>query len=235
MSQTIESWKANAKEWIHIVHTNSIPSRAITNPAIMATVLQSCHGKSVLDLGCGEGWLCRALQKEGLRTFGIDGTWDLIEAAKKQGLSDSFECLSFEEIIAWSKKKITYPLLDQLANQPFDGLIFNFCLYGDVDSEALLRAVQPLVRQDGKVYIQTLHPLAMLAMGLRYESQWMADAWKGLPGNFTNGHPWYARTLQDWMLLFRNSGFQLQQLLEPQGKELNQPSSIIFVLSSLPK
>ncbi|MGY6521140.1 MAG: class I SAM-dependent methyltransferase [Mongoliitalea sp.] len=230
MSQTIETWKTNVGEWVHVIQTNSIPSRAITNPAIVEAVVQNCQG-SILDLGCGEGWLCRALQKVGFQTFGIDGTEGLIEEAKKQGSSDGFDCLSFEQIIAWSQKKGTFPLLDQLAKQPFSGLVFNFCLYGDVDTEALLKAVKPLLKQDGKVYIQTLHPLALISMGLRYESQWIADAWKGLPGNFTNGHPWYARTLQDWILLFSQAGFQMEQLLEPQGTELTIPSSIIFILS----
>lgn len=229
MSQTLNSWKENFKAWVEIIQSNSIPSRTITNPAIIRSVLANSQG-AVLDLGCGEGWLCRALEQAGFEAFGIDGTLGLIEVAKQLGNESRFACLSFEEIIAWSEKRFSSQILDQFTLKQFDALIFNFCLYGDVNTKALLLAVKSLLKKDGKLFIQTIHPMAMFSSGLYYKSQWMEDAWKGLPGNFKNGHRWYFRTLQDWSILFKQTGYLLQEMIEPQEEESPQPSSIIFVL-----
>jgi len=53
----IQSWKINAKKWIKTIENSEIESRQlITNTTILNNVLQR-KPKSVLDIGCGEGWL----------------------------------------------------------------------------------------------------------------------------------------------------------------------------------
>ena len=36
---------------------------------------------TVLDIGCGEGWLCRALADKGMKVWGVDAIPELITAA----------------------------------------------------------------------------------------------------------------------------------------------------------
>ena len=61
----IQSWQVNAGSWINLIESNGIESRKlITNKAIIDTVL-AAKPVSVLDLGCGEGWLSQKLSDKG--------------------------------------------------------------------------------------------------------------------------------------------------------------------------
>ena len=63
----VDSWHKNASPWTDAVRGNQIESRAlITNRAIIEAVL-SRSPRTVLDIGCGEGWLVRALGEHGVR------------------------------------------------------------------------------------------------------------------------------------------------------------------------
>ena len=64
----IDSWKSNALPWVIAVRTNEIESRLlVTNKAIIDAVLAQAP-KTVLDVGCGEGWLIRELKKAGIKS-----------------------------------------------------------------------------------------------------------------------------------------------------------------------
>jgi len=67
------------------VRGNQIESRAlVTNQAIVDAVL-SRSPSTVLDIGCGEGWLVRALSSHGIDAVGVDVVPELIEHAKQAG------------------------------------------------------------------------------------------------------------------------------------------------------
>ena len=93
----INSWQANAANWIDIIDSNGIESRRlITNKAIVEAV---CEVKplSVLDIGCGEGWLSKELYNNGIAMTGVDVIPDLIEKAKEKNIG-KFIIASCEDI-----------------------------------------------------------------------------------------------------------------------------------------
>lgn len=47
-------------------------------------VVESCKAKSILDLGCGNGWLTQILSKKGYNAFGVDNSTSGIELANKR-------------------------------------------------------------------------------------------------------------------------------------------------------
>ena len=72
------SWVANANAWCDAVRNDRIASRRlVTNAAVVDAVL-SQRPRSVLDLGCGEGWLARALAENGVVVTGIDSSQELV-------------------------------------------------------------------------------------------------------------------------------------------------------------
>lgn len=221
MSDEIKkSWHKNAEEWVKIIQNNAIPSRKYTNTAILDT-LKSLDGDSLADIGCGEGWLSREMHTLGWKTTGVDAIPGLIEQAKKQG-NQSFEVFTFEDIIDGKA----------IPNAPFDVAVFNFCLYLKDGTQELLSNTLKQLKANGTIVIQTLHPYFLIENGLPYQSQWLSDSWKGLPGNFTDGHSWYARTMEDWievLNMVEQSKFSFKEILNNEHK----PISLIIEISKI--
>ena len=97
--QLRRSWIANASAWSVAVREHRIESRrTVTDAAIVAAVLAQ-NPRRVLDVGCGEGWLARALSAHGIDVTGIDASAPLIEAARALGGGEFLE-VSYEALIA---------------------------------------------------------------------------------------------------------------------------------------
>lgn len=218
--QVRKSWKLNADEWIGAIENHTIGSRTVTNPAIVELIIEKRPFK-ILDAGCGEGWLSRSLHKQGIETIGIDGTEELIAAASSKG-NVPFYTMSVEQIIAG----------EDIPQAPFEAVVFNFCLYLDNEVELLLKAVANHLIGRKLIFIQTLHPMSVIADGLCYENQWIEDSWKGLVGAFTSPHRWYFRTLEGWYHTFEKSGLKLLCISEPLLIDKSKPASIIFTAAS---
>ncbi|WP_086477330.1 class I SAM-dependent methyltransferase [Arenibacter amylolyticus] len=213
----ITSWNKNAREWINLMDNSEIESRKFTNRAILE-LLNNLSVSKILDVGCGEGWLTRSLIQNGKKAIGLDATNELLVNARKKGPGTYYQ-LTYKEIIDGKS----------IPETPYDAAVFNFCLYQKEGLSTLLQQVKNSLSNNGQIVIQTLHPFFLKENDLEYKSQWIPDSWKGLPGNFTQGHSWYARTLQDWMHVFKQSKLQLESIHEVINND-NNPVSIIFVI-----
>nr|WP_321411843.1 methyltransferase domain-containing protein [uncultured Allomuricauda sp.] len=213
MSNVIKaSWNKNAKEWIKTIQNNAIPSRKFTNPAIIKAI-KELQGNTIVDIGCGEGWLTREMNNLGWSATGLDATKALILAAQEQS-NQNFEVFTFEEIIAGK----------HMPNGPFDAAVFNFCLYGKDDLTPLITKTLGQLTTEGTILIQTLHPFFLVQNGLAYKGQWVADSWKGLPGNFMDGHSWYARTMEEWveeLNKIQQAKFQIKEVLNNEDRPIS--------------
>ncbi|SDR99531.1 class I SAM-dependent methyltransferase [Christiangramia echinicola] len=216
----IKSWEANASEWIRIIEEKGIASRKITNQAIVDEV-NSCDSANILDLGCGEGWLTRALSTDENSVTGVDAIENLLKKARTKG-EQSFYQLTYENIIEGKK----------IPNAPFDSIVLNFCLYQDKQVEKLLKSVSMFLNENGQILIQSIHPYFLIQNDFKYKSSWIENSWKGLPGNFVHPHAWFARTYEDWIKTFSSSGLYLFKMKEPINEE-GLPASVIFTLKRL--
>lgn len=221
MSDEIRSsWNKNAEEWVKIIQNDGIPSRKFTNPAILEEI-KELKGSTIADIGCGEGWLTREMEKLGWKATGLDATMDLIKEARKRS-DQTFQVFTFEDIIKGEKMR----------NAPFDVAIFNFCLYVKNGLIELLSNTLKQLSPKGSLVIQTLHPYFLLQNNLPYKSQWISDSWKGLPGNFTDGHSWYARTMEDWVQelnQIEHIEFNIKEVLNDDDK----PISLIIKINKI--
>lgn len=211
----IESWKKNAKPWIQAIRNGEIESRQrVTNQAIVDTMV-SLAPKSILDIGCGEGWLVRALSAYGLDVLGIDVIPEFIETASREGGGRfrelAYDNLSFETL-----------------GERFDALVCNFSLFGEESVSSLFQSVPGLLNRGGFFVVQTLHPdhVQQASSGI---DEWRDGSWAGFSEAFQNPPPWYFRSLDSWRRLFADSGFELFKSLEPINPGTGIPASIIFV------
>jgi len=213
--QIIDSWHKNAKPWIDAIREGEIESRVlVTNQAIVDAILLR-QPKTVLDIGCGEGWLVRELVAHGIDALGIDVVPDLIESAKRDN-AGRFHTLAYEDISVGTLK------------QKFDVAVCNFSMLGKESVEHVFQQVPSLLNDGGAFIVQTLHPI--VACGDQpYLDGWRQGSWAGFSDAFTNPAPWYFRTLESWEALFGHSGLHLAKITEPLHQKTNLPASVIFV------
>jgi 2-polyprenyl-3-methyl-5-hydroxy-6-metoxy-1,4-benzoquinol methylase len=214
-AQIVHAWRKNAESWTAAVRDRRIESRAlITDRAIIDAVLSRAP-RRVLDIGCGEGWLGRALAAHGVHLLGIDVVPRLIALAQAAGGGD-FRVASYEDAAA--------------ATVGFraDVAVCNFSLLGKESVEAIFAAVASLLAARGAFIIQTLHPI--VACGERpYQDGWRIGSWAGFGSDFSDPAPWYFRTLASWLELFRRHGLRLLELREPVDPRTHGPASVIFI------
>ncbi|MGH8256093.1 MAG: class I SAM-dependent methyltransferase [Steroidobacteraceae bacterium] len=106
--------------------------------------------RSVLDVGCGEGWLARAPAVMGTHVLGIDAIPSLIECARRSGGGDC-RVMSFEDVAAGGLKCRV------------DAAVCNFSLLGNTSVRKLLAALPPLLNPgmnaSGLAVSEILEPL----------------------------------------------------------------------------
>jgi 2-polyprenyl-3-methyl-5-hydroxy-6-metoxy-1,4-benzoquinol methylase len=214
-SQILDSWHANAAPWALAVRQGQIQSRLLaTDQAIVEAVL-SRSPRLVLDIGCGEGWLARALAAHGVRVVGVDAVPELIERAQQAG-GGEFQLGSYEQIAAG------------MTPARADLVVCNFALLGRDSVEGLIRSMPRLLGAHATLVIQTLHPV--IACGeLPYRDGWREGSWAGIGATFSAPAPWYFRTLQSWLRLFTQHGLRLLEMREPLHPVTGRPASVIFV------
>ena len=143
--QLAQSWIANAAAWSAAVREQKIESRrAGTDAAIVEAVLAQ-QPQTVLDLGCGEGWLARALAAHGVQVTGIDGSPALIDAARELGGGEFF-VLPYRDV--------------GLLGREFDVAVANFALLEETLPEVPARTF----------VIQTIHPSFAETSGWQVET-----------------------------------------------------------------
>ncbi len=187
--------------------------RLVTDQAIVEAVTDQ-KPKTVLDLGCGEGWLARKLAARGIDVLGVDVVPELIEQAKAIP-GGQFKVMSYEEIA-----------LGKL-HRRFDVVVSNFSLLGHTSVERIFQAMPSLLNPQGCFMVQTVHPIVGCG-DFPYQNGWREESWAGFSEEFSDPAPWYFRTLASWVQLYRKYGFSLQEIREPLHPLHSKPASIIF-------
>nr|MBX2796722.1 class I SAM-dependent methyltransferase [Myxococcales bacterium] len=101
----LRSWSTNADAWAAAIHQGAIESRGVTNQAIVEVVV-ALQPRRVLDVGCGEGWLVRALAEHGIEGIGLDATEGLIRHARALGAGE-FRVTSYDEVVGGAVDDVT--------------------------------------------------------------------------------------------------------------------------------
>lgn len=217
-----DSWQRNAENWTRAVRDRLIPSRTAGTDAAIVEAIVRRNPTRFLDMGCGEGWLCRAVaEKTGCAATGLDGTAALIESAQAADPDGCYRTLSYDDVIADAP----------VPNAPFDVIAFNYALF-EKDIVPLLGAAKSLLVENGVIVIQTLHPDSDPGDG---RDGWREEDFSHFENEAWAAMPWYFRTTASWEAVFAEAGLRLVGTEEPRSGETLLLSAIFICSTKIPK
>jgi 2-polyprenyl-3-methyl-5-hydroxy-6-metoxy-1,4-benzoquinol methylase len=220
--QLAHSWATNAGAWTQAVRDGAIESRRLATDAAIVEAVAARGAGRALDVGCGEGWLARALAERGFEVVGVDGSPPLIAGAQALG-GATFHVLSYEDILAAPAK----------LGSPYDAIICNFSLLGEAITP-LLAALRASLTSGGRLYVQTVHPFAA-GGDAPYRDGWRTETFDSFGGAFPTPMPWYFRTVGAWLAALRDAGLIVDECLEPTHPATGHPLSLLLISrASLP-
>lgn len=210
------SWDDNAAAWTQVVRSDGIESRRLgTNAAIVAAIAGHAP-RTLLDIGCGEGWLCRVFSGRGVDCTGVDASAGLIGAARAQG-GGRFEQRDY----AAFGDEACLP-------GPFDAIVCNFALL-DEHIGPLLAALRRRLAPGGRLFIHTVHPWVAAGDG-DYADGWRQEDFSAFGhAGFRSPMPWYFRRLETWCRELADTGLAVHALHEPTAPEGGRPLSLLIV------
>lgn len=212
----VRSWLANADAWTDVVRTDGIESRRLGTNAAVVAAIAALGPASLLDVGCGEGWLCREFSARGVDCTGVDASGPLVDAARQAG-GGRFEELDYAALAQ----------SDALPG-PFDVVACNFALLGE-HILPLLAGLRRRLSPTGRLVLQTVHPMVAGAEG-DYVDGWRTETFAAFgAGRFPVSMPWYFRTLSRWVEDLGLAGMGVEQVREPLDPNTGRPLSLLLV------
>jgi len=216
--QLCDSWEANAGAWTAMVREGRIESRRAGTDQAIVDQLASLAKGTLLDVGCGEGWLSRAASGQGWRVTGVDASTELIRRANELGGARFLVCAYRSLCRDLPEKGI------------FDCIVCNFSLLDD-KLDDLLRCFRHVMAKKGTLLIQTVHP-GVAAGAEGYRDGWREETFQNWSGEFAAVMPWYFRTLSSWHESLRKAGFPVSELKEPRHPESGRVLSLLLVCAA---
>jgi 2-polyprenyl-3-methyl-5-hydroxy-6-metoxy-1,4-benzoquinol methylase len=203
--EAIDAWAAGGSHVGDFGDEGDFTRRYLLNPAIFA-LLGSVAGHKILDVGCGQGYLCRLLAKHGAIVTGVEPAEPWYKDAVERECRDALG--------------ITYLQADlsTLTHLPtaFDAVVANMVLMDIPDYAGALRNCIGLLRTGGSLIFSLLHPC--------FEEPGAEWAPKGYVAvrEYLQEHvrqqsfaPLFHRPLSRYLNLVIQEGGSLRQILEP--------------------
>jgi len=236
-------WNRAAADWDTQVGDDGDSNRILNSDPVLWRFAGDVAGCTVLDAGCGTGYLSRKLHERGARVIGVDFSEEMIRIANSKPTSIDYRVDSCSE-------------LKTVQDESVNLIVTNYVLMDTPNLVGTMSAFFRVLRPGGSVVAVFSHPCFPVSHatevgdgGTSY--QWpfpyfrqqkcVAPPW----GHFTSEFIWFHRSLSDYWKAFVETGFQVVDFEEPRitvershlagtlrkldnGK--NQPLSVAFKL-----
>ncbi len=178
-------------------------------------LLGDISGLSVLDAGCGEGYLARILAGRGATVTGIDISPRLIELARARDAEGAIE---------YRVADLSAPLPEY--DRRFD-LIASHLVLNDVpDHRGFIATLGAVLKPGGRLVVAMNNPYSYVVR--KHVTDYFAPGaypYRGMVAQGVKVH-FYQRTLEEYLDAFLAAGFRLRKLVDLPTPEpvLNNPN-----------
>jgi ubiquinone/menaquinone biosynthesis C-methylase UbiE len=244
LDETLAFWNRVARDWDVQVGDDGDANRILNSDPVLWRFAGDVAGLTVLDAGCGTGYLSRKLHARGANVIGVDFSPAMIAVARSKAPHIDFRVDPCSELATVSDDSI-------------DLVVANYVLMDTPDLEGALRSFNRVLRRNGGAVLVFSHPCfpagrAREAGGAieyvwdfpYFESRKCVDPpW----GHFDSEFIWFHRPLSEYWRAFRVSGFEVVGFDEPHApsgraeargggaarKHGTRPYSVAFQLRSI--
>lgn len=221
--QIAEAWDRLAEKWISsYTEHGDLNRQYIIDPAIFR-MIGSVKGLTILDAGCGNGYLCRLLAKKGAEMVGVDISKRFIGIAQQKEKEVPLGILYYPG---------TLSNLAMFENEKFNVVISNLTLMDVLDLEAATMEINRVLRKDGRLIFSIMHPCfsssrvhgwVKVPQDSQRKEDWIywkvdryfdrsVEVWKFKDWPFTYS---FHRPLSDYMNMLVQNGFTVTSFEEP--------------------
>lgn len=193
-------------------------------------LLQPKSGEKILDVGCGQGELCRELAEKGAQVVGVDASRKLIDIAKKRSARFNIHYL----VLDASK-------LEGIQDATFDAACSILAIQNMEDLEAVAKEMSRVIKRGGRLVWVLNHPCFRIPR----QSGWGFDEKRKLqyrrvdrymtelkipiqmhPGAAPSVHTWtFHRPLSVYFDKLNSHGFNINKLEEWVSHRKSRPGA----------
>ena len=224
-SDAYETWEQNSEEWITRMQVDMAGDsnrRFIIDPALWS-LLGDVRGLSVLDAGCGNGYLTRELATKGANAVGVDYSNTFIEYCQQIEVKKNQGCTFY---------KASITAMTDIESNAFDIVVSNIVMVDILDYFAAFKEIARVLKDDGRFIWSNVHPVFGRTAGAidirlprdspRNESRYlkMIDRYFDSGGElitWLSRPTWqFNRTLEEYSKALKVAGFVISEILEPR-------------------
>jgi SAM-dependent methyltransferase len=215
LEETRDFWNRVAEDWRRQVGDDGDRNRVLNSDPVLWQFVGDVSGLTVLDAGCGTGYLAKKLCDRGARVTGIDFSERMIAIARAQYPNIDFRVDSCSA-------------LRTLEDEYFDVVIANYVLMDTPDLPGTMAAFNRRLKTDGVAVLVFSHPCfpqgratgSQNGAEIRYDwSRSYFEPRKCLDppwAHFTSKFIWFHRPLSDYWKAFVAAGFVVVDFEEPR-------------------
>ena len=210
MPHDLDLWNSSAEAWIKSQGEKGDSSRQFLDPFVL-DLLGDVNGKSIADVGCGEGRFSRVLTTKGANVTGFEPTEILFQAAQNKSTIETYLQEGAEKLSS--------------ENNSFDIVIFYLSMIDFDPFEPAIAEAHRVLKPGGRCIV-----INTSSMDTASDSMWLRDennkkiAW--LVEKYAHPHSitaeWadikiinYHRPLSHYFQAFLRQRFTLLDFLEP--------------------